>query len=191
MTKLSICTVFLLLPSLLFAETTSGLYSSGPVLTCHAQGDIEGGYDTVDGEIVVQPDQELEQHPPIFASQFAPAQVGISFGFFACRMAPKTPMALTGTVTHPPMEFQGKITTQQKWPVEQPAQRGDHTDEEVCSFVGYQLEDAFELVLGDWVFPYGTKINCYSQKPLNSLNAPIFQLTAKQYDRGATSLSNK
>lgn len=152
MTKLYICTVFLLLPSSLSAETTSDLYSFGPILTCHAQGNIESGHDTVDGEIVVQPDQTFEQHPPIFASQLAPAQVGVSFGFFACRMAPKTPMYLTGTVTHPPMEFQGETTIQQRWPVEQPVQRGDHTEEEVCSFVGYRLEDAFELVLGDWVF---------------------------------------
>lgn len=132
---------------------------------------------------LVQPDQTFEQHPLIFTSQLAPAQVGVSFGFFACRMAPKTPMSLTGTVTHPPMEFQGETTIQQSWPVEQPVQRGDHTEEEVCSFVGYRLEDAFELVLGDWVFPYGTKRNCYSQKPSRSLNQPIFQLIAKQTDR--------
>lgn len=121
-------------------------------MTCHDGGETESGHDTVDGEIVIQPDQEFEQHSPIFASESAPAQVGISFGFFACRMAPKTPMALIGTITHPPMEFAGKITTQQSWPIVQPSQRDVSPDEEVCSFVGYKLEDSFELVLGDWVF---------------------------------------
>lgn len=144
---------WLVTPAPLLAENPSGLYSSGPVLTCHTeQGTIEGGHDTIDGEVVVRPDAEAGQVPPVFASATVPAQVGISFGFLACGPVPKTPMSLTGTVTHPPMTFQGKTRTRQTWPIVLPARKDERPGEEICSFVGYLLEDEFELVLGEWVF---------------------------------------
>jgi hypothetical protein len=152
MTKLSIFAALFLLPIPLLAETTSEFHSSGPIFTCFGEGVIKSGYDTVDGELVFQSDANPEQRAPIFGFEIVPAEIGIGFGFYACSIAPQLPITLIGTATHPPMEFSGRTTTRQSWPIMLSAQRGVREGEEVCLFVGYKLEDAFELVLGDWVF---------------------------------------
>lgn len=140
------------IPVSLRAEPDSAIYSSGPVFSCASGGEVQSGHDTVDGEIVVMPAQEADSQPQLYASEFAPAQVGISFGFFACQPAPETTVTLRGTVRHPPMVHAGKTVTEQSWPIVLPVKREGHADEEVCSYIGYRMEDAYELVAGDWVF---------------------------------------
>lgn len=127
------------------------LYSSGPVITCLGEGEIKRGYDTVDGEIISHPFMENSQNRAIFGASSVPGEIGISFGFYACQVALQKSKTLTGVVTHPAMEFNGQTTTKQTWPIIIPSQ-WDQSNAQVCSIVGYTIEDDFEIVLGEWVF---------------------------------------
>lgn len=99
---------------------------------------ITSGFDTIDGEVI---QSQATQRTSLIQSTQVPAQVGVTFGFYVTSPKVGLPNTLSGTVTHPPMGAEKR--TRQSWPIT------NHVQSDAL-FIGYRLEDDFELVQGDW-----------------------------------------
>ncbi|SHF73686.1 protein of unknown function [Litoreibacter ascidiaceicola] len=104
------------------------------------QQHIVSGFDTVDGELI----RSRSTEKPLFVnSRKVPATVGVAFGFWVEVPSNVFAKPLRGSVHHPAMGPESR--TNQTWPLEKHFFGGR-------LFVGYRLEDEYELVLGDWTF---------------------------------------
>ena len=130
-----------------FSQPLAQPSSSGSVIACFtSDGQIKSGFDTIDGEVIDRGYTETAAESRIFGSSVGPAQIGLSFGFFAIFSNVTEPMLLRGMVQHPPMGLGHDGKSEQHWPIDIPEAK------EISVFVGYSLEDPFELLLGDWTF---------------------------------------
>ncbi len=122
-----------------FLHPDYGSLGAGVVV---ATGDVEivTDQDTIDGEVLSGVATTLDV---VDDSGFVPAKIGTSFGVVLFVKKPMEQVPLLATVTHPPMGSEGRVL--QTWPVRTP-QWG------AALYVGYTLEDSFELVPGDWTF---------------------------------------
>lgn len=101
---------------------------------------IRYGHDTIDGEVILSQSREK---PKFQSSRTAPALVGVMFGFWVNLPRKLFAQSFHAKAYHPAMGPEGR--THQQWPLRYQIFGGQ-------LFVGYRLEDEFELVLGDWSF---------------------------------------
>lgn len=112
-------------------------------VVCQSQGgSIVTGQDTIDGEVITG---EFDGFGFDHRIRVVPALAGLSFGVVVGFGQAPAAGYLEASVTHPPMGGTGM--TRQGWQVE--AVQGKQ------AFVGYRLEDDFELVTGRWTLRLG------------------------------------
>mmetsp|Transcript_7450 Transcript_7450/g.12606 ORF Transcript_7450/g.12606 Transcript_7450/m.12606 type:complete len:185 (+) Transcript_7450:447-1001(+) len=122
-----------------FLHPNYGSLGAGVVVTT-GNVEIVTDQDTIDGEVLSGVATTLDV---VDDSGLVPAQIGTSFGVILYITMPTEPVPLLATVTHPPMGPEGRLM--QTWPVRTP-QLG------TAVYIGYTLEEALELVPGNWTF---------------------------------------